>query len=89
MPFALPAGDAPPIPDGFDTIVRLPLRDDDAVASVRTGLAEVAAPLLLALPALDSIEITVDGTARTLTARRTAPPQTGWTTSPTPPFGAC
>ncbi|GGV32580.1 hypothetical protein GCM10010182_65450 [Actinomadura cremea] len=70
LPFALPAEDAPPIPDGFDTAVRLPLRDAGAVASVRSRLAEVGAPLLLALPALESVEITVDGDVRTLTARR-------------------
>ncbi|MFD0902049.1 sacsin N-terminal ATP-binding-like domain-containing protein [Actinomadura sediminis] len=74
LPFALPPADAPPIPDGFDTVVRLPLRDGDAVASVRAQLAEVAAPLLLALPALESVEIVLDGAERTLTARRAARP---------------
>ncbi|QFG21919.1 sacsin N-terminal ATP-binding-like domain-containing protein [Actinomadura sp. WMMB 499] len=88
LPFALPAADAPPIPDGFDTAVRLPLRDDAAAASVRTRLAEVAAPLLLALPALESVEITVDGAHRTLTARRHRPGRAGGTAAPDGPGGA-
>ncbi|MBE1533554.1 sacsin N-terminal ATP-binding-like domain-containing protein [Actinomadura algeriensis] len=89
LPFAVPAEDAPPIPDGFDTVVRLALRDDDAVASVRAQLAEVAAPLLLALPALESVEITVDGTPRTLTAQRTggAEPDTPGAGGAAPPAG--
>ncbi|MEV5825172.1 hypothetical protein AB0L25_06300 [Spirillospora sp. NPDC052242] len=70
LPFAVPPAEAPPVPDGFDTVVRLPLRDDAALASVRAQLAEVAAPLLLALPALESVEIVLDGTERTLTAQR-------------------
>ncbi|MFB4312095.1 sacsin N-terminal ATP-binding-like domain-containing protein [Actinomadura sp. GTD37] len=67
LPFAL--DDVPEVPDGFDTVVRLPLRED-AVASVRRQLAEVGAALMLALPALEHVEIDVDGDVRALTAER-------------------
>ncbi|MEU5994587.1 hypothetical protein ABZ806_36910 [Spirillospora sp. NPDC047418] len=69
LPFAL--DDAPGIPDGFDTVVRLPLLED-AVASVRRQLADVGAALMLALPALELVEIDVDGDVRRLTAERRA-----------------
>ncbi|RSN52476.1 hypothetical protein DMH08_28650 [Actinomadura sp. WAC 06369] len=88
LPFAVPPADAPPVPDGFDTAVRLPLRDDGAVASVRAQLAEVAAPLLLALPALESVEIVVDGTERALTARRPEGPGERDADGPDPLGGA-
>lgn len=66
LPFAL----ADPVdpPEGFDTVVRLPLRDAAAVESVRRQLGQVGPALLLALPALRTIEIVVDGEERTLTA---------------------
>ena len=67
LPFAL--DDVPELPDGFDTLVRLPLRED-AVASVRRQLGEVGAALMLALPALERVEIDVDGDVRELTAER-------------------
>jgi hypothetical protein len=63
--------DEPPlidIPDGFDTIVRLPLRDEASVAAVRRMLAEASPALLLGLPALESIEIDLDGSVRTVVA---------------------
>ncbi|HEX6468793.1 MAG TPA: hypothetical protein VF069_06815 [Streptosporangiaceae bacterium] len=53
---------------GFDTVVRLPLRDAAAVELVRRLLDEVGPALMLALPALDRIDIDVDGRVRTVTA---------------------
>ncbi|WP_433338812.1 sacsin N-terminal ATP-binding-like domain-containing protein [Spirillospora sp. CA-294931] len=59
------------VPDGFDTVVRLPLRDADAVAAVRRQLEEAGPALMLALPALGTVEIEIDGVeVRTLTAER-------------------
>lgn len=55
------------IPAGFDTLVRLPLRDGAAEDAVRRMLRETSPALLLGLPALESIEIDVDGEARTVT----------------------
>ncbi|MFI7424406.1 sacsin N-terminal ATP-binding-like domain-containing protein [Nonomuraea sp. NPDC049684] len=62
--------DAPPleVPDGFDTLVRLPLRDAAAVDAVRVMLAETSPALLLGLPALEAIEIDLDGATRTVVA---------------------
>ncbi|MBC7639751.1 MAG: hypothetical protein H7231_08225, partial [Rhodoferax sp.] len=53
-------------PEGFDTAVVLPLRDPSAAAVVRRQLAEVDDALLLALPALQSVEIDVEGHRRVL-----------------------
>ena len=64
LPFA--ADGAPP--DGFATAVVLPLRDEAAEALVRRLLAEAGPALLLALPALATIDIEVDGVTRVLTA---------------------
>ncbi|RFS84466.1 hypothetical protein D0T12_12865 [Actinomadura spongiicola] len=65
LPFAL---DEPPeVPPGFDTVVRLPLRAE-AVEPVRRQLAQAGAALMLALPALENVEIDVDGDVRELTA---------------------
>ncbi|CNG29398.1 Uncharacterised protein [Mycobacterium tuberculosis] len=69
LPFAL--DEAPDVPDGFDTVVRLPLLED-AVEPVRRQLADVGAALMLALPALEHVEIDVDGDVRRLTAERRA-----------------
>ncbi|MBG0826464.1 hypothetical protein HS041_01530 [Planomonospora sp. ID67723] len=63
LPF--PAGPLE-IPPGFDTLVRLPLRDEAAVEAVRRMLAEAGPALLLGMPALESIEIDVDGETRTV-----------------------
>ncbi|MFC4910771.1 sacsin N-terminal ATP-binding-like domain-containing protein [Actinomadura gamaensis] len=52
------------VPEGFATVVRLPLRDGTAVDRVRAQLGEVGPALLLALPALESVEIDVDGDVR-------------------------
>ena len=64
LPFA--ADGAPP--EGFATAVTLPLRDEAADLLIRRLLAEAGPALLLALPALATIEIEVDGTTRALTA---------------------
>lgn len=63
LPF--PAGPVE-VPGGFDTLVRLPLRDRAAEDAVRRMLAETGPALLLGLPALESIEIDVDGEVRTV-----------------------
>ncbi|MFC3985702.1 sacsin N-terminal ATP-binding-like domain-containing protein [Streptosporangium jomthongense] len=63
LPF--PAGPVE-VPSGFDTLVRLPLRDKAAVDAVRRMLQETSAALLLGLPALESIEIDLEGETRTI-----------------------
>lgn len=60
--------DALDVPEGFDTVVRLPLRDAAAEEAVRRMLAETSPALLLGMPALAVIEIEVDGEERTVTA---------------------
>ncbi|SNR47110.1 sacsin N-terminal ATP-binding-like domain-containing protein [Actinomadura mexicana] len=70
LPFALER--AVEVPAGFDTVVRLPLRDE-AVEPVLRQLRQVGAALVLALPVLEHVEIDVDGDVRTLTAERRAP----------------
>jgi hypothetical protein len=59
---------AGPVPDGFTTVVELPLRDDGAVALVTRLLAETGPALLLALPALAEIVIETGAGTRVLTA---------------------
>ncbi|MEU8797806.1 hypothetical protein [Spirillospora sp. NPDC048819] len=71
LPFALDEAEVPEIPAGFDTVVRLPLRGD-AVESVRGQLGQVGAALMLALPALEVVEIDVDGDVRELNAEHRA-----------------
>jgi hypothetical protein len=61
-------GDQPQGDEEYDTVVRLPLRDAEAEQSVRRALDQVGPALMLALPALDEVEIEVDGATRTLTA---------------------
>jgi hypothetical protein len=56
--------DQTPPPDGCDTAVVLPLRDDAAVAAVRDQLAAAGPALLLMLPALG--ELVVDDGSRDL-----------------------
>jgi hypothetical protein len=58
------------IPDGFDTAVILPLRDEAAVALVERLLAETGPALLLALPALAEVTIDMGAASTTLTATR-------------------
>jgi hypothetical protein len=64
LPFA--ADGAPP--EGFATAVTLPLRNEAAGRLIERLLAETGPALLLALPALATIEIEVDGTTRMLAA---------------------
>jgi hypothetical protein len=68
LPF--PADEQPP--QGFDTAVVLPLRDEASRKLVRNLLAGVDDALLLALPSLSEIEVDVDGDLRRLTATRDA-----------------
>ncbi len=56
------------VPEGFDTLVRLPLRDEAAQDAVRRMLEEAGPALPLAMPALASIEIEIDGEVRTVSA---------------------
>ncbi|MFC6933698.1 sacsin N-terminal ATP-binding-like domain-containing protein [Actinomadura yumaensis] len=70
LPFALAGADTPGVPDGFATVVRLPLRDEAAVALVRARLGEVGPALMLALPALERVEVDVEGDVRVLTAEQ-------------------
>ncbi|MFC4592133.1 sacsin N-terminal ATP-binding-like domain-containing protein [Sphaerisporangium corydalis] len=59
------------VPEGFDTVIRLPLRDKSVEQAVRQMLDETGPALPLAMPALAAIEIEVDGDPRQVTA-------TGW-----------
>ncbi|WP_219468875.1 sacsin N-terminal ATP-binding-like domain-containing protein [Nonomuraea rhizosphaerae] len=56
------------VPEGFDTLVRLPLRDAPSVAAVRRMLAETSPALLLGMPALTTIEIDLGGEVRRVAA---------------------
>ncbi|MQA93274.1 MAG: hypothetical protein GEV11_01060 [Streptosporangiales bacterium] len=78
LPF--PAAAEPP--QGFTTEVVLPLRDADAAVLVRRVLEETGPALLLALPALRTVEIDTEGTLRTLTATHQPAP------APDPATGA-
>ncbi|PZG39841.1 hypothetical protein C1I98_23125 [Spongiactinospora gelatinilytica] len=60
--------DAIDVPEGFDTVVRLPLRDKTAEEAVRRMLAETSPALLLGMPALAAIEVELDGELRTVAA---------------------
>ncbi len=53
-------------PEGYDTAVLMPLRDEAAADLVRRLLAEADDALLLALPGLERIEIDLDGTERVI-----------------------
>jgi hypothetical protein len=68
LPFAdgHAAGDA--LPDGFATVVELPLRDEAAVQLAARLLAETGPALLLALPALAQVVIETATGTRVLTA---------------------
>lgn len=63
LPF--PAEGEPP--EGYDTAVLLPLRDEEAADLVRRLLGEADDALLLALPGLERIELDVEGAERVLT----------------------
>ncbi|WP_336210711.1 sacsin N-terminal ATP-binding-like domain-containing protein [Nonomuraea sp. LPB2021202275-12-8] len=56
------------VPEGFDTLVRLPLRDEASARAVRRMLQEASPALPLGMPALTAIEIDLDGTVRTVSA---------------------
>ncbi|GII65188.1 hypothetical protein Skr01_52730 [Sphaerisporangium krabiense] len=60
------------VPAGYDTVVRLPLRDKAVEQAVRQMLDETGPALPLAMPALAEIEIQVGGESRAITAE-------GWT----------
>ncbi|MFC5818256.1 sacsin N-terminal ATP-binding-like domain-containing protein [Nonomuraea harbinensis] len=65
----LPFEDGPlDVPDGFDTLVRLPLKDDASALAVRRMLEEASPALPLGMPALSVIEIDLDGEVRRVTA---------------------
>ncbi|MCK9930984.1 molecular chaperone Hsp90 [Frankia sp. Mgl5] len=51
--------------DGFDTVVRLPLRDTAAAATARELIAAFDPTLPLVLPGLEEIVVEVDGDVRT------------------------
>ncbi|MFB4292325.1 sacsin N-terminal ATP-binding-like domain-containing protein [Nonomuraea sp. ATR24] len=65
LPFA---ADPLDVPEGFDTLVRLPLRDEASAVAVRRMLEETSPALPLGMPALAAIEIDLDGTVRTVSA---------------------
>ncbi|HMA48036.1 MAG TPA: molecular chaperone Hsp90, partial [Frankiaceae bacterium] len=54
-------------PDGYDTVVRLPLRDEEARALARRLLKGTDPTLPLTLPGLVELTVEVDGARRTLT----------------------
>jgi hypothetical protein len=62
------AADPLDVPEGFDTLVRLPLRDEASAEAVRRMLQETSPALPLGMPALTAIEIDLDGTVRTVSA---------------------
>lgn len=61
------------VPDGYETVVSLPLRDEDAARVARDALADVDAALLLALPDLSEVVVQLDGGERRLAAQWVAP----------------
>ncbi|MBX6384777.1 MAG: hypothetical protein IRZ07_17710 [Microbispora sp.] len=60
--------EAPDVPEGYDTLVRLPLRDQAAEQAVRRMLEEAGPALPLSMPALKTVEIEMDGRVRTISA---------------------
>ncbi|MFG3254559.1 sacsin N-terminal ATP-binding-like domain-containing protein [Streptomyces sp. NPDC048172] len=75
LPFPAGEEDAGPVPDGYDTVVRLPLRDQAAHRFAAELLAAVDDALLLALPGLAEVVVeTGDGDGvRTLTRHEDGP----------------
>ncbi|WP_169948430.1 sacsin N-terminal ATP-binding-like domain-containing protein [Microbispora sp. H11081] len=65
LPFS---DDSLDVPEGFDTVVRLPLRDQAAEQAVRRMLEEAGPALPLSMPALETVEIEVDGRTREISA---------------------
>ncbi|MFC7568474.1 sacsin N-terminal ATP-binding-like domain-containing protein [Actinomadura namibiensis] len=74
LPF--PSSTPAEIPEGYTTVVRLPLRGPAAEASVRAQLEQAGVALMLALPALAEVEVSVGGAVRAVTADEVA----SWTT---------
>ncbi|MCK9895104.1 sacsin N-terminal ATP-binding-like domain-containing protein [Frankia sp. AgB32] len=66
LPFAITA---PPPPPGYDTVVRLPLRDAAAAELARTLLGGLDPTLPLVLGGPGEITVDVDGEMRTITCR--------------------
>ncbi|EFC81031.1 sacsin N-terminal ATP-binding-like domain-containing protein [Parafrankia sp. EUN1f] len=64
LPFTL--DDPPAGPAGYDTVVRLPLSDEAAVATARGLIGELDPTLPLVLRGLEEIVIDLDGEVRTL-----------------------
>jgi hypothetical protein len=64
---------APAVPDGYDTVVRLPLRDPAAAALARRLLDGVDDALLLALPGLAEVVVETPEGVRTLRRRTDGP----------------
>ncbi|MFF7728490.1 sacsin N-terminal ATP-binding-like domain-containing protein [Streptomyces sp. NPDC008001] len=60
-------------PDGYDTVVVLPLRDGAAEDLTARLLAGVDDALLLTLPGLTEVVVETDGAVRTLTRRQEGP----------------
>ncbi|MEV4456299.1 hypothetical protein [Microbispora sp. NPDC049633] len=65
LPFS---DDSLDVPQGYDTVVRLPLRDQAAEQAVRRMLEEAGPALPLSMPALETVEIEVDGRTRAISA---------------------
>ncbi|WP_018656071.1 sacsin N-terminal ATP-binding-like domain-containing protein [Actinomadura flavalba] len=55
------------VPPGYTTLVRLPFRDAAAAASVTRQLDDLGPALLLALPALEAVEIVTPDATRVIT----------------------
>ena len=73
LPFPAGEDDTGPVPGGYDTVVRLPLRDREAHRLANELLAAVDDALLLALPGLAEVVVeTADG-VRTLTRHEDGP----------------
>ncbi|MCL9759713.1 sacsin N-terminal ATP-binding-like domain-containing protein [Frankia sp. AiPa1] len=66
LPFAITA---PPPPDGYDTVVRLPLRDASAAAFARELLTALDPTLPLVLGGPGDVIVDIDDDVRTLTCR--------------------
>ncbi len=66
LPFTITAG---PPPEGYDTVVRLPLRDGAATALARELLAGLDPTLPLVLGGPGEIVVDVDGAVRAITCR--------------------
>lgn len=66
LPFPLPEVEDIAPPDGYDTVVRLPLRDAAGARLAASLLAELDPTLLLVLPGLDEVVVETDAGRRTL-----------------------